>query len=78
MSHSETDSTDLLDELAAALKEVLREVDFDFGGWGDLSVLESDEPDHYAVRAYNLLHKYENDQVTGETPSNDLLEGGSE
>ena len=48
---------DLIKELADCLESVLSEVDFEFGGWGDESVLEEDEPDHYVIKARDLIAK---------------------
>lgn len=44
------------------LNELMSGIDFDFGGFGDMSVLAEDEPDHYAVKVMELIHDLEQEE----------------
>lgn len=46
--------------LLEALENMMDGVDFEFGGWGDLSILEKEEPDHYVIKAIRAITKAKN------------------
>ena len=52
--HAEKLEAELVN-LVKVTENLLSEIDFEFGGWGDLSVLEEDEPDHYAIQVMNAI-----------------------
>ena len=63
--------------LCDCIEKILREVDFEFGGWGEEGLLAEEEPEHYVIKARELVAEINalDDAVNEVNPANPLVKG---